>query len=217
MEFVDGQSLDAYCHGHALQLRQRLALFVRICRAVQAAHAHLVVHCDLKPGNVLVRADAEPVLLDFGIARLLDGAGKGERTLYCTPAYAAPETLAGQPVGVASDVFSLGVILVELLADRRVERDADDRERAVVAPSRWAGVDCPWRRRLHGDLDAIAARACALEPGARYASVEALANDVQRHLDHRAVEARGAGGCTASVAACAGTGRRPRWRRWCSA
>ncbi|AKC87484.1 serine/threonine-protein kinase [Pseudoxanthomonas suwonensis] len=190
MEFVDGQALDAYCRDQALDLRQRLALFVRVCRAVQAAHAHLVVHCDLKPGNVLVRADGEPVLLDFGIARLLDGAGQGERTAYCTPAYAAPETLSGQPVGVASDVFSLGVILVELLADRRVERDAADRDRPVAAPSKWAGADCPWRRRLRGDLDAIAARACALEPAWRYASVEALANDVQRYLDHRAVAAR---------------------------
>ncbi|GAB3507725.1 tetratricopeptide repeat protein [Pseudoxanthomonas daejeonensis] len=190
MEFVDGQPLDAYCSEQALDLRQRLALFVRMCRAVQAAHAHLVVHCDLKPGNVLVRADGEPVLLDFGIARLLDGAGQGERTAYCTPAYAAPETLAGEPVGVASDVFSLGVILVELLAGRRVERDAGDRDRSVVVPSEWAGADCAWRRRLRGDLDAIAGRACALEPARRYASVDALANDVQRYLDHRAVAAR---------------------------
>ena len=190
MEFVDGQPLDAYCRDRALDLRQRLALFVRVCRAVQAAHAHLVVHCDLKPGNVLVRADDEPVLLDFGIARLLDGAGQGQRASYCTPAYAAPETLAGEPVGVAGDVFSLGVILVELLADRRVERDADDRGQPVPAPSRWAGVDCPWRRRLAGDLDAIAGRACALQADRRYASAEALANDIQRYLDHRVVAAR---------------------------
>jgi serine/threonine-protein kinase len=94
---------------------------------------------------------------------------------------------------MASDVFSLGVILVELLADRRVERDSDDRGRALVAPSQWAGADCRWRRRLPGDLDAIAARACALDPGERYSSVEALANDVQRHLDHRAVAARQGG------------------------
>ncbi|WP_372015189.1 tetratricopeptide repeat protein [Pseudoxanthomonas sp. 10H] len=207
MEFVDGQPLDAYCHEHGPDLRQRLALFVRICRAVQAAHAHLVVHCDLKPGNILVRTDGEPVLLDFGIARLLDSAGQGERTAYCTPAYAAPETLAGQPVGMASDVFSLGVILVELLADRRVERDPDDRQRPVVAPSDWAGADCPWRRRLPGDLDAIARRACALEAGARYASVEALANDVQRYLDHRAVVAR-----QGSRLYRAGRGLRRHWR-----
>ncbi|MBO9715702.1 MAG: serine/threonine protein kinase, partial [Pseudoxanthomonas sp.] len=193
MEFVDGQPLDAYCQDQALDLRQRLALFVRVCRVVQAAHARLVVHCDLKPGNVLVRADGEPVLLDFGIARLLDGAGQGERTAYCTPAYAAPETLAGQPVGVASDVFGLGVILVELVAARRLEREADDRLQPLVAPSRWAEADCAWRRRLHGDLDAIAARACALEPERRYPSVEALADDVQRYLDHRVVVARQGG------------------------
>ena len=190
MEFVDGEPLDAWCQAHRPDLRQRLALFVRVCRAVQAAHAHLVVHCDLKPSNILVRADGEPVLLDFGIARLVDEGGEGERTTFCTPAYAAPETLAGRPVGVASDIFSLGVLLVELLADRRVERGADDSAQPVVAPSLWAGADCPWRRRLRGDLDAIAARACALEPAWRYPSVEALGNDVQRYLDHRAVAAR---------------------------
>lgn len=191
MEFVDGQPLDVYCGARALDLRQRLALFVRVCRAVQAAHAHLVVHCDLKPGNVLVRDDGEPVLLDFGIARLLDGAGQGQRATFCTPAYAAPETLSGEPVGVAGDVFSLGVILVELLACRRVERGAGDRGTPVAAPSAWAGEGCAWRGRLRGDLDAIAARACALQPAARYASVEALADDVQRYLEHRAVVARG--------------------------
>lgn len=91
---------------------------------------------------------------------------------------------------MASDIFSLGVLLVELLCDRRIERGADDSAQPVAVPSQWAGADCPWRRRLRGDLDAIAARACALEPARRYSSVEALANDVQRYLDHRAVAAR---------------------------
>jgi len=190
MEFVDGLPLDEHCRKLGLDLRQRLGLFVRVCRAVQAAHAHLVVHCDLKPGNVLVREDGEPVLLDFGIARLLDDADQGERITFCTPAYAAPEMLAGEPVSTRSDVFSLGVMLVELVACRRVERGADDRARPVVAPSQWAGNDCPWRRRLAGDLDAIAGKACALDTDGRYASIEALANDVQRYLDHRAVAAR---------------------------
>ncbi|MDR2214670.1 MAG: serine/threonine-protein kinase [Nevskiaceae bacterium] len=193
MEFIDGQPLDVYCREHGLNLRQRLLLFVRVCRAVQAAHARLVVHCDLKPGNVLVREDGEPVLLDFGIARLLDGAGQGERIAYCTAAYAAPETLAGQMVGVGSDVFSLGVMLVELLTDCPSQRSADDGAQPVIAPSGLAGEDCPWRRSLRGDLDAIAARACALQPDARYVSVEALANDVQRYLDHRPVLARQGG------------------------
>lgn len=190
MEFVEGEPLDAWCGTHRPDLRQRLALFVRTCRAVQAAHAHLVVHCDLKPSNILVRGDGEPVLLDFGIARLMDEDGQGAGAMFCTPAYAAPGTVAGRPVGVASDVFSLGVLLVELLADRRIERGADDSALPVVAPSQWAGADCRWRRRLRGGLDAIAARACALDPSRRYASVEALANDVQRYLDHRAVGAR---------------------------
>lgn len=193
MEFVEGRPLDAYCREQGLGLRERLALFVRICRAVQAAHARLVVHCDLKPGNILVRDDGEPILLDFGIARLLDDGGEGERLVFCTPAYAAPETLAGAPVGVASDVFSLGVLLLELIACRNVERGADDRARPLPAPSQWAGEGCQWRMRLRGDPDAIIARACALEPAQRYASVDALANDVQRYLDHRVVAARQGG------------------------
>lgn len=191
MEFVDGQPLDTWCRARQLDLRQRLALFVKVCRAVQAAHAHLVVHCDLKPGNILVRAeDGEPMLLDFGISRLLDDGSDGEHGLFCTPAYAAPETLAGGTVGVAGDVFSLGVILVELLADRRVERGLADSARPVVAPSEWVSAGCAWRRRLRGDLDAIARRACSPLPTGRYGSVEALADDAQRYLDHRAVAAR---------------------------
>ena len=189
MELVDGLPLDAHCRERAPGLRERLALFLRVCRAVQAAHARLVVHCDLKPGNVLVRADGEPVLLDFGIARLADAA-EGERNAFCTPAYAAPETLSGEPAGVAADVFSLGVILTELLADRPLGRTTEDRHTPVPPPSLLAGAACPWRGRLRGDLDAIAAQACALVPGERYGSVEALANDVQRHLECRAVVAR---------------------------
>ncbi|KAF1689469.1 hypothetical protein CR938_05560 [Pseudoxanthomonas taiwanensis] len=192
MELVEGQPLDAWCRTRKPGLRERLQLFLRICRAVQAAHAHLVVHCDLKPGNVLVRADGEPVLLDFGIARLAD-AVEGDRSAFCTPAYAAPESLDGGPVGVASDVFSLGVILTELLACRTVGRQAGDRHVPVPPPSRLAGRDCPWRARLRGDLDAIAARACALAPDGRYGSVEAFADDLQRHLECRPVLARQGG------------------------
>lgn len=192
MELVEGQPLDAWCRTRKPGLRERLQLFLRICRAVQAAHAHLVVHCDLKPGNVLVRADGEPVLLDFGIARLAD-AVEGDRSAFCTPAYAAPESLDGGPVGVASDVFSLGVILTELLACRTVGRQAGDRHVPMPPPSRLAGRDCPWRARLRGDLDAIAARACALAPDGRYGSVEAFADDLQRHLECRPVLARQGG------------------------
>lgn len=191
MEFVDGQALDAYCRHHALPLRARLQLFVRVCRAVQSAHGHLVVHCDLKPGNVLVREDGEPMLLDFGIARLLDASGQGERTDFCTPAYAAPEALTGGAVSVAADVFSLGITLLELLAGRRSQRGVDDHAQPVPQPSAWADpAHSPWQRKLRGDLDAIVGKACAAQPAGRYASAEALADDVQRYLDRRAVVAR---------------------------
>ncbi|WP_149194731.1 serine/threonine-protein kinase [Luteimonas suaedae] len=190
MEHVEGLPLDEYCERAAPPLRQRLEMFVRICRAVQAAHQRLVVHCDLKPGNVLVRPDGDPVLLDFGIARLLDADTPGEAGSFCTPAYASPELLAGKPVSVVSDVFSLGVLLAELLACRRTGRGAADSGVRVSVPSALAGTGCPWRWKLAGDLDAIVARACALDPYQRYPAVEALAADIERHLQRRPVQTR---------------------------
>src|SRR5690606_7222064 len=167
-------------------------LFVKICRAVQSAHAKLVIHCDLKPSNVLVAADGEPVLLDFGIARLVDGGVKDEGSGgFCTPGYASPELIAGREVDIGSDVFSLGVILTEMLACRPLHRRLEDASQPVQAPGAAAAADCPWTRSLRGDLDAIAAKACALEPSARYGSVEALANDVERYLATLPVVARG--------------------------
>lgn len=180
MEYVEGEPLDVHCAGHSLGLRERVQLFVRVCAAVQAAHARLVVHCDLKPGNVLVRANGEPVLLDFGIARLVGAGGAQEADGFCTPAYASPEQLAGARVGVASDVFSLGVLLTELLACRRTGRDAGGT--AVPPPSVLATPDCAWRRRLAGDLDAISMRACAADPQERYASVQELMADLDAWL-----------------------------------
>jgi len=193
MEYVHGEALDVYCAQHDLDLRQRLALFLKICNAVQAAHARLVLHCDLKPSNILVRADGEPVLLDFGVSRLLEG-GEGEaRAQFFTPAYASPELQAGHTVGVASDVFSLGALLAELLAGKAGRRGGDDAGKAVAAPSHTAGADCRWSRALRGDLDAIVVRAGALPPEQRYPSVEALAADVTRWQQHRPVQARGGG------------------------
>lgn len=190
MEYVAGLPLDRHCTERKLGLRDRLQLFLRVCRAVQAAHQRLIVHCDLKPSNVLVRENGEPVLLDFGIARLLGEGESGDAGGFCTPAYASPELLGAARVGVASDVFSLGVLLTELLADRRADRGTADRERPVPLPSALAGADCTWKRRLRGDLDAIAGRACALDPARRYPSVEALVGDLGRHLVHRPVRAR---------------------------
>lgn len=190
MEYVAGLPLDRHCTERKLGLRDRLQLFLRVCRAVQAAHQRLIVHCDLKPSNVLVRENGEPVLLDFGIARLLGEGESGDAGGFCTPAYASPELLGAARVGVASDVFSLGVLLTELLADRRADRGTADRERPVPLPSALAGADCTWKRRLRGDLDAIAGRACALDPARRYSSVEALTLDIERYLVHRPVDAR---------------------------
>jgi serine/threonine-protein kinase len=192
MEYVPGRALDEYCEWRAPDLRQRLHLFQRICGAVQSAHQRLIVHCDLKPGNVLVLDDGEPVLLDFGIAQVLDRQqGDGERNnTFCTPAYASPELLGGARVSVVSDVFALGVLLTELLACRTLARTLADRDTPVPLPSVLAQADCAWRSRLRGDLDAIAARACDLDPRKRYSSVEALSQDIGRHLDWRTVTAR---------------------------
>jgi len=165
MEYVQGEPLDDACRTLALDLAARLRLFVQICGAVQAAHSQSVVHCDLKPGNVLVRPDGQPVLLDFGIAHLLGDAN--DAAAFLTPAYASPERLAGRPASVVGDVYSLGVMLEALL-------------QATPPPAR--GVPA--------DLLAVAAKAAAADPAERYASADALAEDIERYLAHRPVRAR---------------------------
>ena len=169
MEYVEGEPIDAYCKAHALPLDARLALFEEVCAAVQFAHQRLIVHCDLKPSNVLVRADGTPVLLDFGIAQALDRR-RGPSSVeagYFTPGYASPEQLRGEAVATATDVYSLGLILFELIAGRKARIDTADHTvtllgEAAVRPSELA-VDVPWRGRLAGDLDAIVLRATAAE------------------------------------------------------
>ncbi|AWH22701.1 serine/threonine-protein kinase [Stenotrophomonas sp. ZAC14D2_NAIMI4_6] len=192
MEHVAGLPLDRYLQAHAPPLRQRLALFVQICRIVQFAHAQLVVHCDLKPSNVLVDDQGRPVLLDFGVARLLgqpaDESADDGLPRYVTPAYASPELLGGQRVGVASDVFSLGAMLAEISCGQRVLRPLQAEPVAVPLPSALART-ARERRALRGPLDAIVARACAMVPEQRYATVEALADDVARYLAFRPVRA----------------------------
>ncbi len=196
MEYVEGEPIDAYCKAHALPLDARLALFEEVCAAVQFAHQRLIVHCDLKPSNVLVRADGTPVLLDFGIAQALDRR-RGPSSVeagYFTPGYASPEQLRGEAVATATDVYSLGLILFELIAGRKARIDTADHTvtllgEAAVRPSELA-VDVPWRGRLAGDLDAIVLCATAAEPASRYASAAALADDLKRHLAWRPVVAR---------------------------
>ncbi|WP_395681653.1 protein kinase domain-containing protein [Dokdonella sp.] len=195
MQYVDGVPLPDYCAAHASTLAQRLRLFCDICDAVAYAHRQLIVHCDLKPSNVLVDASGQPRLLDFGIARLLadEAAGTMPTQLRAlTPAYAAPEQLAGEPVGIASDVYALGVMLHELLVGQRPYASTVDSAAALAVAhakgepppaSRTATATGPvMPRRLRGDLDLIVATALRHDPAHRYPGADALADDLRRHL-----------------------------------
>jgi non-specific serine/threonine protein kinase/serine/threonine-protein kinase len=198
MEYVEGQPLLDFCRSRRLPLRARLELFRRICDAVQYAHQHLVVHRDLKPGNILVTEDGTPKLLDFGIAKLVSQDGEGlpeptatfERVL--TPEYASPEQVRGRPVTTTSDVYSLGVILYELVTDEKPYRieTADPAELVRLVCER--DPDRPSTRTagLSGDLDAIVLKAMRKEPEHRYPSAAALSDDLGRYLDGRPIEAR---------------------------
>ncbi|HEY7216037.1 MAG TPA: protein kinase [Thermoanaerobaculia bacterium] len=205
MELVEGETLLDHCHSTQAPLRDRLRLFLAVLEAVGYAHASAVVHRDLKPGNILVSARGEPKLLDFGIARLLADAADGEATettvaphRAMTPAYASPEQVRGAPVGTRSDIYSLGVVLYELLTGRRPYRLADTSretlERAIreQEPERPSATvaDLPLRRELRGDLDAILLKALRKEPESRYPSAAAFADDLKRYLAGRPVLAR---------------------------
>jgi eukaryotic-like serine/threonine-protein kinase len=226
MEWVQGAPLMAYVRAEcnirdsacdaskpltALSQRARLSLFLKICDAVQYAHQRLVVHRDLKPGNILVDASGEPKLLDFGIAKILaadQNISDQTVTGMMTPAYAAPEQLLGQPVSTLTDVFALGVILYELLTDSRPRAGANVAElvrtveQALPTPSAAlkatvrVGVQGaalakrPTLERVSPDLDLIVQTAMRFEPARRYASAEALANDVRAALGARPIHAR---------------------------
>ena len=202
MEYVEGEHLIAYCNERRLGLAERLGLFLQICDAVAYAHTHLVIHRDLKPANILVTAEGVVMLLDFGIAKVLDRESAKEvtRTMHMSPAYAAPEQLAGGYVGTATDVYALGVILFELLTGSLPwSSDASSLTLAVKrlleanapAPSRVAGAQSPVSARaIDGDLDAIVGMALRREPSARYPDARSLAEEVRRHLDHKPVQAR---------------------------
>ncbi len=209
MEFVDGKDLLTHCREQGIGIDARLRLFVKICRAVAHAHRALVVHRDLKPGNILVTAGGEPKLLDFGIAKLIGTATEPDlavtRTgsMLLTPEYASPEQVRGEPVTTATDVYALGAILYELLCGRRAQPLANRSIETLVAvvcestpppPStvvRHDGSTGRWARRLRGDLDTIVAVAMRKEPERRYHSAQALADDLLRFLDGQPVQARG--------------------------
>jgi eukaryotic-like serine/threonine-protein kinase len=224
MEHVQGEPVDQYCDRKQLSLERRLRLFTQICSAVQYAHQNLIVHRDLKPANIMVSEEGVPKLLDFGIAKLLD-AGESARTpeltrindRLLTPEYASPEQILGGMITTASDVYSLGVVLYQLVCGLRpykvpasasqleLERsicisDPDRPSTAVrraekseypidaIADARGATVE-RLARQLHGDIDAVVLRALRKEPHHRYGSVEQLSADIERYLNHEGVQA----------------------------
>lgn len=201
LEYVDGARITDWCDARRLGFRARIELFLKVCEAVHFAHRNLVVHRDLKPGNLLVTAEGEPKLLDFGIAKLLGGE-EGEESLtvegrqLLTPGYASPEQVRGEPVTTASDVYSLGALLHELLAGRPPHRFGAPAElrRAIAEedPARASAVAAApeARRALRGDLDNILRQALARQPARRYSDVTAFADDLRRHLERRPVRAR---------------------------
>ena len=200
MEHVDGLRLDRWVDESGASVEEVVALALQICSAVGFAHRNLIVHRDLKPSNVLVTPDGVVKLLDFGIARLIEGPPGGEETTLfarpLTPQFASPEQLRGERVNVLSDVYSLGVVLFRAFT-RRLPYRLDSIPRLIsfmngdlavprpssVAPAREA-------RCLRGDLDAIVLQALAFEPARRYSSVEALAADLERHRAGLPVEAQ---------------------------
>lgn len=203
MEYVQGSRITTYAVERRLSVEERIRLFLPVCSAVEYAHRAFIVHRDLKPGNILVDATGTPKLLDFGISKLLhcevpDGADMQDAVM-ATPDYASPEQIVGDPVTPASDVYSLGVVLYELLTGVRpyciVQSTPQELERAicltpVLPPSEAVHKDRTLARRLSGDLDAIIQCAMRKDPQQRYASVERLAGDLQRHLEQRPVTAR---------------------------
>jgi eukaryotic-like serine/threonine-protein kinase len=220
MEHVEGRPLRAFAEAEGLGIEARLRLILKVCSAVQFAHQNLVIHRDLKPANILVGADSEPKLLDFGIAKLLDQSSSGDERgemsgltavdhRPMTPDYASPEQSLGEPVTTATDVYSLGVILYELLAGKTpaaVERYLGSSVGSSVGP-RISGVsgwshrppsqallaltgDRRASRRLAGDLDTIVGKALERSAERRYGTAAALAEDLERHLSRRPVLAR---------------------------
>jgi len=214
MERIDGQPLTRWCDARELRLDARIELFRTVLHAVAYAHQNLIVHRDLKPGNILVGADGAPKLLDFGIAKLLDGSEEATQTQAraLTPGYAAPEQFSGEAITTATDVYALGIVLYELLSGVRPTRENPAQE--LAPPSQYL---LQWRRKpgdagahpadlaarcrghtdatqlahaLRGDLDALVLSATAPDPARRYATIAAFDADVERFLQHRPLQAR---------------------------
>ncbi|HEY8561720.1 MAG TPA: protein kinase [Pyrinomonadaceae bacterium] len=218
MEYVEGAPIDDYCTAKNLSTDEKLKLFREVCTALQYAHQNLVVHRDLKPKNILVTADGTPKLLDFGIGKILtpeteDEAGTATQLGMMTPAYASPEQIRGERIGTASDIYSLGVVLYELLTGQKPYKfDSKSQlaiEKAVLeiepakpssvvggqlsAVSKKAEINRPLtadRRQLKGDLDTIILKALRKEIADRYVSVGQFSEDLRRYLEGVPILAR---------------------------
>jgi non-specific serine/threonine protein kinase/serine/threonine-protein kinase len=226
MELIEGRPITEYCNVHELSVTERLKLFLQVCSAAHYAHQRLIIHRDIKPGNILVTPGGTPKLLDFGIAKILEPDSQvplSEATLtnfrVLTPSYASPEQITGQPMTTASDVYSLGVVLYELLtgvspyapantspqeiAQAVCEREPQKPSFAVKSspPNREETLDHQsralpaisgekLRKQLSGDLDNIVLMSLRKEPSRRYASVNDLQEDIRRHLENIPVIAR---------------------------
>lgn len=218
MELVDGEPITQFCDRSSLDLAKRLKLFQGVCRTLEAAHAKGIVHRDIKPANVLATSDGQTKLVDFGIAKVLraqDFAARLPETvpglMALTPEYASPEQVRGQAIGPASDIYSLGILLYELLTGSRpyaidtltpgeIERSVcetipPEPSKQVtlmrLSPPPGVGDRRKLRKNLRGDLDRIVMTALHKAPGARYSSAAALAGDIERYLHGLPVKARG--------------------------
>jgi serine/threonine-protein kinase len=224
LELVEGERIDRYCDAQRLSVEQRLRLFGDVLGAVAHAHSHLVIHRDIKPGNILVDREGRVKLLDFGIAKLMEDEMQGaeateltrEGGRVLTPEFAAPEQLLGEPVTTATDVYALGVLLYQLLTGRHPTapagasaaqamratldteppalssawKGAERAEQLATIAAQRASAPGPLLRQIGGDLEQIVARTLRKQPQQRYASVDALADDLRRFLAHEPVSAR---------------------------
>jgi serine/threonine-protein kinase len=205
MEYIEGERIDEWCDAHAMPLNERIELFLKVCDAVEFAHRNLIIHRDIKPANILVTADGTPKLLDFGIARMIDEGqvlATATAAHALTLAYASPEQIEQQPLTTAADVYSLGVVLYQLVAGRRPYQHLVTPHLLsnaivggqVTAPSRSlreaeADERRPWRS-IPADIDAIVLKALRRQVSERYASVSEFAQDLRYYLARRPVRAR---------------------------
>jgi eukaryotic-like serine/threonine-protein kinase len=204
LEYVEGEPIDVYCERMGLDVRARVSLFQGVLHAVAHAHSNLIVHRDIKPGNVFVKADGTVKLLDFGIAKLIDDDSEAAQltrasAIALTPQYAAPEQLLGEPVSTATDVYALGLLLYLLLTGEHPVPEGTRSSAALMqavltqepprASSVANSISIP-ARSLRGDLDNILHKAIKKNPAERYATAEAFADDLQRFLSDQPVQAR---------------------------